>query len=74
MIEKNEELSQKKNDLITEKQNKEQLFIEQTNQTIILETEKQQKEQIVSKIKKNELFIEINLISKSYKLKKSRIK
>jgi len=56
LIEKNEELSQKKNDLITEKQNKEQLFIEQTNQTIILETEKQQKEQIVSKIKKNELF------------------
>lgn len=56
LIEKNEELVQKKKDLIVEKQKKEELFIEQTNQTKTLETEKKQKEKIVSKIKKNENF------------------
>ena len=56
MIEKNEELIRQKNDLITEKKKKEELFIEQTNQTKKLEIEKQQKEKIVSKIKNNEQF------------------
>ena len=56
LIEKNEELVKKKNDLIAEKQKQEELFIEQTNQTKILETEKQQKEKIVYSIKENEQF------------------
>ena len=56
LIEKNKELIQQKNDLITEKQQKEELFVEQTIQTQKLATEKQQKEEIVTKIKKNEQF------------------
>tara|TARA_B100000683_G_scaffold248488_1_gene261736 strand:- start:1031 stop:2284 length:1254 start_codon:yes stop_codon:yes gene_type:complete len=56
LIEKNEELVKKKNDLISEKQKQEELYIEQTNQTKKLETEKEQKEKIVSNIKDNEQF------------------
>ena len=56
LIEKNEELVKKKNDLISEKQKQEELYIEQTNQTKKLETEKEQKEKIVSNIKDNEHF------------------
>ena len=56
LIGKNEELTRQKSELITEKKEKVQLFVEQTNQTKILELEKQQKEKIVSKIKKNEQF------------------
>ena len=64
LIEKNEELVKKKNDLISEKQKQEELYIEQTNQTKKLETEKEQKEKIVSNIKDNEHFYRNQLTQK----------